>query len=219
MTSIFAMSRTFKPRPTPSSASLTQGTKQYQLRKYAEQTLGSGNLRNAVVLPEGEEVCEWVAVHVVDFFNHLNMLYGTVTEFCNPTRCPMMNAGTKYEFLWEDGVTYKKPTALSAPLYVEALMSWVQNQLDDEKLFPQKIGVPFPKNFLSTCKTILRRLFRVYAHIYYEHFDQICALGIEAHLNTNYRHFYLFVTEFNLVEKRDMIPLAEFNDTIAGEYK
>ena len=53
----------FKPRPTPSSASLTQGTKQYQLRKYAEQTLGSGNLRNAVVLPEGEEVCEWVAVH------------------------------------------------------------------------------------------------------------------------------------------------------------
>lgn len=21
---------------------------------------------------------------VVDFFNHLNMLYGTVTEFCNP---------------------------------------------------------------------------------------------------------------------------------------
>lgn len=128
-----------------------------------------------------------------------------------------MNAGTKYEFLWEDGITYKKPTALSAPLYVEALMSWVQNQLDDEKLFPQKIGelhlfldfdfpfklgdesshvhtrlhfrsradtlgragVPFPKNFLSTCKTILRRLFRVYAHIYYEHFDQICALGIE----------------------------------------
>lgn len=25
--------------------------------------------------------------------------------------------------------------------------------------------------------------------------------------------------QFNLVEKRDMIPLAEFNDTIAGEYK
>lgn len=53
----------FKPRPAPSHQSLTQGTKQYQLRKYAEQTLGSGNLRNAVVLPEGEEVQEWVAVH------------------------------------------------------------------------------------------------------------------------------------------------------------
>jgi MOB kinase activator 1 len=40
-------------------------------------------------------------------------------------------------------------------------------------------GVPFPKHFQSTCRAILRRLFRVYAHIYYEHFDQICALGIE----------------------------------------
>lgn len=34
----------------------------------------------------------------------------------------------------------RKPTALSAPLYVENLMTWIQNQLDDEKLFPQKIG-------------------------------------------------------------------------------
>jgi hypothetical protein len=25
--------------------------------------------------------------------------------------------------------------------------------------------------------------------------------------------------QFNLVDKKDMIPLAEFNDTIAGEYK
>lgn len=93
----------------------------------------------------------------------------------------------------------RKPTALSAPLYVENLMTWIQNQLDDEKLFPQKIGtprcpsscalgrltplmhvgVPFPRNYSSVCRTILRRLFRVYAHIYYEHFDQICALGIE----------------------------------------
>jgi MOB kinase activator 1 len=94
----------------------------------------------------------------------------------------------------------RKPTALSAPLYVENLMTWIQNQLDDEKLFPQKIGacflfpfflqrvqivdrlcvgVPFPRNYSTVCRTILRRLFRVYAHIYYEHFDQICALGIE----------------------------------------
>jgi hypothetical protein len=61
---------------------------------------GSGNLRLAVQLPEGEDLNEWLAVHgvsdlcyvdhehvmrsssAVDFFNHLNMLYGTVTEFC-----------------------------------------------------------------------------------------------------------------------------------------
>jgi hypothetical protein len=35
---------------------------------------------------------------------------------------------------------------------------------------------------MNTAKTILRRLFRVYAHIYHQHFDQICALGIEGEL-------------------------------------
>lgn len=40
-------------------------------------------------------------------------------------------------------------------------------------------GLPFPKNFRDTVKTIVRRLFRVYAHIYSNHFDHICALGIE----------------------------------------
>jgi MOB kinase activator 1 len=58
-------------------------------------------------------------------------------------------------------------------------MTWAQTILDDEKHFPQKIGVKFPPTFMATAKTILRRLFRVYAHIYHSHFDQICALGIE----------------------------------------
>lgn len=40
-------------------------------------------------------------------------------------------------------------------------------------------GVPFPRNFRDTVRTIVRRLFRVYAHIYSNHFDHICALGIE----------------------------------------
>ena len=107
----------------------------------------------------------------------------------------------RYEYLWEDGVTYKRPTKLSAPDYVDTLMNWVQTRLDDESVFPHKIGmrdsrfgacamdaavstlcftgVPFPRNFRDTVKTIIRRLFRVYAHIYSSHFEQICALGIE----------------------------------------
>ena len=34
-----------------------------QLKKYAEATLGSGNLKLAVALPEGEDVNEWLAVN------------------------------------------------------------------------------------------------------------------------------------------------------------
>ncbi len=34
-------------------------------------TLGSGNLRSAVALPEGEDVNEWLAVAAVDFFHQV----------------------------------------------------------------------------------------------------------------------------------------------------
>jgi len=207
--------RTFRPRKD-----VPEGTKQYQLRKYAEATLGSGNLRQAVVLPEGEDPNEWLAVHTVDFFNHLNMLYGTITEFCTPQECPIMSAGPRFEYLWEDPAKKdRKAVKLPAPEYVDALMNWAQGLLDDENVFPNKIGVPFPRNFKETVKTIVRRLFRVYAHLYSNHFDQIVALGIEAHLNTSYRHFFLFINEFDLVEKKELAPLEDLNDAILAEDK
>lgn len=53
------------------------------------KTLGSGNLQLAVKLPEGEDQNEWIAVNTVDFFNQLNMLYGTLTEFCTREVCPL----------------------------------------------------------------------------------------------------------------------------------
>lgn len=106
----------------------------------------------------------------------------------------------RYEYLWEDGVKFKRPTKLPAPEYVDALMNWAQGILDDERVFPNQIGmppshtstkpllkpsrslregVPFPRNFRDTVRTLFRRLFRVYAHLYSNHFDHICALGIE----------------------------------------
>jgi Mob1/phocein family len=50
--------KTFKPKKN-----IPEGTHQYDLMKHAAATLGSGNLRNAVQLPEGEDVNEWIAVN------------------------------------------------------------------------------------------------------------------------------------------------------------
>ena len=75
-----------------------------------------------------------------------------------------------FQYHWADGNQVKKPIKCSAPKYIDFLMTWVQDQLDDETLFPSKIGVPFPNNFLTNAKTILKRLFRVYAHVYHQHF-------------------------------------------------
>ncbi|GCC16803.1 hypothetical protein chiPu_0017356 [Chiloscyllium punctatum] len=151
-------SKTFKPRKN-----IPEGSHQYELLKHAEATLGSGNLRLAVM----------------------------------------------YEYHWADGTNIKKPIKCSAPKYIDYLMTWVQDQLDDETLFPSKIGVPFPRNFMSVAKTILKRLFRVYAHIYHQHFDSVIQLQEEAHLNTSFKHFIFFIQEFNLIDRKELAPLQE----------
>lgn len=46
----------------------------------------------------------------------------------------------RYEYRWADGVQIKKPIEVSAPKYVEYLMDWIEVQLDDESIFPQKLG-------------------------------------------------------------------------------
>lgn len=186
------------------------------MRKLADATLGSGNLRVAVRLPEGEIFEEWLAVHTVDFFNHLNILYGAISEFCTARECPVMCAGPRFEYHWQDSnsTRFRRSTRLSAPDYIECLLNWTQAQIDDETLFPVTPGASFPPNFVDRVKAILRRLFRIYAHIYNHHFTQMCALHLEMHLNTSYRHFLLFVTEFSLVDPKDMVPMAELNDAI-----
>lgn len=113
--------KTFVPKKQ-----FAKGTKRYELHKHAKATLGSGNLRLAVALPESEDLNEWLAVNTVDFFNQINLLYGSITEFCTPKQCPVMSAGPKYEYLWADGKTIKKPIKVSAPEYVDFLMTWVQ---------------------------------------------------------------------------------------------
>ncbi|CAL0325505.1 unnamed protein product [Lupinus luteus] len=201
--------KTFRPKKSAPS-----GSKGAQLQKHIDATLGSGNLREAVKLPPGEDINEWLAVNTVDFFNQVNILYGTLTEFCTPNDCPMMTAGPKYEYRWADGVTIKKPIEVSAPKYVELLLDWIETQLDDETIFPQKLGSPFPPNFRDVVKTILKRLFRVYAHIYHSHFQKITSLKEEAHLNTCFKHFVLFTWEFRLIEKGELAPVQELVESI-----
>lgn len=50
-----------------------------------------------------------------------------------------MTAGAKYEYLWADEKN-QKPVKLSAPDYMEHLMNWVQELLDDESIFPSRVG-------------------------------------------------------------------------------
>ena len=50
--------------------------------------------------------------------------------------------------------------------------------------------------------------------MFYSHTQQIIDLGVEAHVNSAFKHFYLFIREFDLVDKADMAPLQHMIDKI-----
>jgi len=196
-----------------------KGGEREKLSQYAKKTLatlGSGSMRSAVALPKGEDLKEWIAVNTVDFFNEINLLYGTISEFCTKEKCPVMSAGASVNYLWRDGVKVKKPTEVSAPEYVDLLMTWAESQLNDETIFPISFGSEYPKNFMPIVKQIYKRFFRVYAHIYHSHFSRIVRVGAEAHLNTCFKHFIFFVKEFKLIDDKETKPLEDLINKIMG---
>jgi MOB kinase activator 1 len=139
-----------------------------------------------------------------------------------------MSAGAKYEYLWADGVRVKKPTKVSAPQYMDFMFEWIDQQISDPDIFPVdegklvlhlqslliRIDGKFPKAFLSIVKNIFRRLFRLYGHIYYSHFEKIQSIGAEAHLNTCFKHLMYFILEYDLVDKKELAPLQQLIDKL-----
>lgn len=190
------------------------GTKQANLSAFVKQTLstlGTGSMREAVKLPAGEDLNEWISVNTLDFYNEISLMYGALEGICTEESCPEMTAG-KNKYLWADGVKVKKPISVPAVTYVDNLLVWVESQLNDESLFPIEYGAKYPKNFLQVVGVIYKRYFRVYGHIYHSHLKDIESCGASAHLNTCFKHLVYFIQEFDLVPKREFVPLQSLID-------
>lgn len=171
------------------------------------------NLKDAVKLPPDEDPREWIANNLFNFHKQICMLFGTVNEFCTSTTCPKMTAGKKYEYLWSVG-PQKEPYTCSAKDYIQHLLDWVQEQLDDSRVFPSVPGEEFPPDYMEICKTIARRLLRVYSHVYHHHSHEVRKLKEEAHMNTSLKHYIYFASEFDLVPPGELDPLKEYIENL-----
>ncbi|XP_038649949.1 MOB kinase activator 3B-like isoform X2 [Scyliorhinus canicula] len=135
---VFNKDRTFRPRKR-----FEPGTQRFELYKKAQASLKSGvDLKTVVQLPAGENLNDWIAVNTVDFFNRINLIYGTICEYCTERSCPVMSGGLKYEYRWQDEHKYKKPTKVTAPRYMNLLMDWIEALINNEDNFPTRVGEP-----------------------------------------------------------------------------
>ena len=79
-----------KARRKEKDAGTTEDPKLYLEEAVLERQLPEVDLRVLVDLPPGLDYNEWLASHTLSLFDHINLIYGTVSEFCTMTGCPDM---------------------------------------------------------------------------------------------------------------------------------
>lgn len=189
----------------------------FMCQPYVRTSLVKGSFQTIVTLPKYVDLGEWIALNLFEFFTYLNQFYGVLAEFVTPHTCPTMNAGPGVDYLWIDAD--KKAVRLPANQYIDYTLSWISQKFDDQTLFPTQQGVPFPAHFMGVTKNIYRQMFRIFAHIYHNHFDKIIHLSLEAHWNSFFAHFVSFGKTFDLADPSDLAPLAQLIDAFEAQGK
>ncbi|KAJ2799666.1 Maintenance of ploidy protein mob2 [Coemansia helicoidea] len=196
-----------KQPSTPTQVASRSQAPLFLRKEYALAHLVKGSFKGVVQQPKYADLNEWLSINTFDFFNLVNMFYGVVTDFCTISECPVMGAGPGTEYTWTD--TQRKTIKLAASQYIDYVLSQIQTTLDDERVFPTKAGASFPKNIRDTLGVVYRHLFRILAHIYWSHYAELLNLKLEGHVNSLFAHFVSFVREFDLLDRKDMAPMAD----------
>jgi hypothetical protein len=124
------------------------------------------------------------------------------------------------------------------------MQRWVSGKIDDSSLFPtdpagvsfaphpdhaKSILTPnsedwlgaqsgFPRHFSNTCHLIFRQIFRVYAHLYWDHYiEPFYHLNLEKQLNSCFSHFILTATTLNMLQPKDLEPMQLLVDLWAAD--
>ncbi|KAJ7600942.1 Mob1/phocein [Mycena floridula] len=192
------------PAEPPSPGNPSGSRPLYLCSPFVDSALVKGHFKTIVMMPKYVDPAEWVAVNVFDFYTNLNEFYGVMTECCTPSSCPTMSAGPNLNYTW--ATPDRKQVSLPAPSYIDSVMSTVQGLLDDENVFPTKSGQEFHQSFAQTVKSIYRQLFRVFAHLYHAHYQQVLHLRSEPHFNSLFAHFLAFgrAREYDLLDIKDV---------------
>ncbi|KAJ8725316.1 hypothetical protein PYW07_016274 [Mythimna separata] len=181
--------------------------KLYLQEALLERKLPELDMRQLVDLPLGLDYNEWLASHTLALFDHVNLLYGTVSEFCSAASCPDMTGPGGRSYAWYD--ERGKKSRVAAPQYVDYVMTFTQKTVNDETVFPTKYANEFPAAFEGVVRRVVRLLFHVVAHMYAAHFRQLALLRLHAHLHLTFAHLTALDRRFALLDHKETEVLRD----------
>lgn len=165
------------------------------------------DLLDMCLIMSGTDEKEWIATNTLGFFTVTNLISSSIVEFCTVETCPEMTAGY-VNYLWHDEKATKM-SKLPACNYINLAITYIQNQLQDEKIFPTNFGHNFDDNFLFIIKRTYSLLVHIIGHLYFHHFQIIRELKLHGYLNSFLLHFSYFIQSFKLLESSDLEPLLD----------
>uniref|UniRef100_H3CZJ5 Si:dkey-266m15.5 n=1 Tax=Tetraodon nigroviridis TaxID=99883 RepID=H3CZJ5_TETNG len=178
----------------------------YLQQQHVSQRITHTDVGALAALPPGVDRAEWLASNTVVFFKNINLFFSALSEFCTPSTCPTACGPGNTVYFWTDDHGRKLKCA---PLYFDYAMSYVQDLLTDEDVFPTKAGSVFPTGFVFLVQKVFLLFFRTLAHIYWSHYKETLVLGLHPHLNTLFTHLTLFCRQHALLEPEDTEPLQD----------
>ncbi|XP_036375746.1 MOB kinase activator 2 [Megalops cyprinoides] len=186
--------------------------KPYLMQDYVSERIADIDVKTLSVLPDGFDKAEWMASHTITFFKHINMLSSALSDFCTTRTCPTTTGPGDMTYYWTD--EHGKKLKCSAPLYTDYTMSYIQELLTDEEVFPTHTGSSFPNGFVFLVQRIFLYLFHALAHLYWAHFRDVVRMEMHPHLNTVFAHLVTFGREFQLLEPAETAPMEDLISTL-----
>uniref|UniRef100_A0A6A7GCA3 MOB-like protein phocein isoform X1 n=1 Tax=Hirondellea gigas TaxID=1518452 RepID=A0A6A7GCA3_9CRUS len=161
------------------------------------------NLDKICKLPERQDKAVWVFEHIRQFLIELNALVVFLTPVCTIDTCPKMSA-SKWEFLC---AAHRQPKECCAIDYITHTLNGFTALINNSDTFPSRIRIP-----KSSCKyfgSIVRRLYRLFAHTYFHHRRIFDDFENQTYLCSR---FVKFVSIFKLMARKSLIiPISDLN--------
>lgn len=173
---------------------------QYMIDDATENAIERGlNAEEAKKKGNRDAICEWVAMNTIDFYNEVQLLY-SICALQHFEEFKGLNQG------FPPGFVYRFPgkEIINGAQYVEEVISWIEEVMEDGKIFPELADDDFPEDFLDVhMNKVYTRIVRIFAIMYTKCFKLFKEIDAVKALNYGFKHVFYYVNRFDLVREKE----------------
>eukprot|EP00475_Leptophrys_vorax_P042947 TRINITY_DN8113_c0_g1_i1.p1 TRINITY_DN8113_c0_g1~~TRINITY_DN8113_c0_g1_i1.p1 ORF type:complete len:288 (+),score=49.17 TRINITY_DN8113_c0_g1_i1:302-1165(+) len=152
------------------------------------------------VPPSGQNLDSWLLVQVLCFVKVFQVFHRLVIG--GDCDCDTMSAGHQYEYRWRD-IETGDVLHVGASTYMHFLYEWSESISSDQNSFSCNDG-------RDVSSDMARRLFRVYAHVFHEHYSLICSKRLSSEFDARLIHLSHFLLRYKMVTSKELLPMRLF---------